>query len=62
MKYLDEDLPTIIWLLPAQDKEGEGGRLQLVLVEGEIVDYHGLLIGACELKRGVGRALWKCVG
>ena len=52
--YLDEDLPAIIGLLPPQDEEGEGGGLQLVLVKGEVVNDHRLLVGACELEGWMG--------
>ena len=52
--YLDEDLPAIIGLLPPQDEEGEGGGLQLVLVKGEVVNDHRLLVGAGELEGWMG--------
>ena len=50
---LYEDLPAVVRLLPPEDEEGEGARLQLVLVEGQIVDDHGLLVGAGELEGGM---------
>ena len=54
---LYEDLPAVVRLLPPEDEEGEGARLQLVLVEGQVVNDHGLLVGAGELEGGVGGPL-----
>ena len=54
---LYEDLPAVVRLLPPEDEECEGARLQLVLVEGQVVDDHGLLVGAGELEGGVGGPL-----
>ena len=47
---LYEDLPAEVGLLPPKDKKGEGAGLQLVLVKGEVLDDHGLLVGAGELE------------
>ena len=55
--YLYEDLPTKFGLLPCQDVEGERRRLQLVLVEREVVDYHRLGVGAGKFDVGVSRPL-----
>ena len=54
---LDVDLPARLGLLPGQDEEGERARLQLVLVERQVVDDHGLLVGAREGDLGVRRPL-----
>ena len=59
---LYEDLPAVVRLLPPQDEEREGARLQLVLVEGQVVDDHGLLVGAGELEGRMGRPLGQGVG
>ena len=53
-QYLDENLPAIIGLLPPQDEQGEWGRLQLILVKGEVVNDHRLLVGAGELEGWMG--------
>ena len=59
---LDEDLPAVVGLLAAEDEEGEGRGLQLVLVEGEVLDHHRLLVGAGELEGGVCRPLGQVGG
>ena len=48
-----EDLPAVARLLPSKDEQSEGAGLQLVLVEGEVLYHHGLLVGAGELESGV---------
>ena len=59
---LDKDLPAVAGLLPAEDEQGERTRLQLVLVEGEVLYYHGLLISAGKLESGVSRPRGQRVG
>ena len=59
---LNEDLPTIIWLLPSQNEESEGTGLKFIFVEGKIFDDHWLLIGAGKFEGGVSwpRRQWSC--
>ena len=59
---LYENLPTEVRLLPPENEECEGAGLQLVLVKGQVLDDHGLLVGAGELESGVGRPLRQGVG
>ena len=49
-------LPAHVRGLPLQHVLREGRGLQLVLVEGQLVDHHGLTVGTGEAHHGVGRA------
>lgn len=59
---LYEDLPAVTGLFSPEDKQRERAGLQLVLVEGEVLNHHGLLVSAGELERGMSRPRRQRIG
>lgn len=55
----DEDLPAYRRLLPRQYELRQRARLELVLVERQILNDQRLLAGARELDVGMGRTRWQ---
>ena len=47
-----------MWRLPFQDVLGERRGLQLILVEGKLVNHHGLTVHTRETNNRMSRARW----